>query len=471
MNSPPRSCIGRMVARVVSAGMVAAALLPAVAQAQTLYTWNGGSGNWISNPNWSGTSGSSITWNNSAPSPRAFFTAGSGTLTINDNTNVALSTNTGTTGAGMNFMESGTWTLASGSIRGNNWAFGASGSSTIKLTLDNVALLGPVQASLNAYNSSQVEVVLGNLASSTTPLLTAPTGAIKFTVGSDTNLGSIREFRPTQNAGGGLSATGNTPFYSGTVGLAGYTFDSNGYTFSAATLANYSGSGTRMLTITGTGGIAAGTLLASNGVTHTVWTKAGTGFLSVDTLVTSGTQDFIVSAGSMLFNGTSTNLGNVNVASGAILGGTGSLSFAAGKVVTGSAGSIFTADMTAGGLDIAGTLSLAQSGSGVTLRLSGLLPTSGTTTLMSWTTLSTGSFTRITYNDTEVFPDIATPTLGGGMVSYNTVENAIVFIAVPEPAAVCLLAGGAALLGGREIRRRRRRRRGPTDSAGPALAT
>jgi hypothetical protein len=89
-------------------------------------------------------------------------------------------------------------------------------------------------------------------------------------------------------------------------------------------------------------------------------------------------------------------------------------------------------------------------------QLSGLLPTSGTTTLMSWSTLSTGSFTRITYNDIEVFPDIATPTLGGGMVSYTAVPNSIVFIAVPEPATICLLAGGAALLGGHVIRRRRR---------------
>ena len=447
--------IARPIARAGFAVIVAAVLLPAVAQAQTLYTWGGGNGTWFTDLNWSTSGSTGIVWNNAAPSPRAFFTAGSGTLTVNGN--VALSTNTGTTQAGMNFLGNGTWTLTSGSIRGNNWAFGASGSSTIKLTLDNVALLGPVQASLNAYNSSQVEVVLGNLASSTTPLLTVATGAIKLTVGSDTNLGSIREVRPTQNAGGGLSATGNTPFYSGTVGLAAYTFESNGYTFSAATLANFTGSATRTLTITGTGGIAAGTLLASNGATHTVWTKAGTGFLSVDRLVTTGTQDFIVSAGSMFFNGTSGTLGNLNVASGATLGGTGSLGFAAGKVLTGSAGSFFTADMTAGGLDIAGTLNLATTGSGVTLRLSGLLPTSGTTTLMSWTSLQSGSFTRITYNDTEVFPDIATPTLAGGRVSYTAVPNAIVFIAVPEPATVCLLAGGAALVGSHVVRRRRGR--------------
>jgi hypothetical protein len=453
MNTSPRSCIGRMIARVVSAGMVAAALLPAVAQAQTLFTWNGGSGNWFSNTNWSGTSGPSIVWDNPAPSPRAFFTAGSGTLTVNGN--VALS-ESGTAAAGMNFLQSGTWTLSSGSIRGDTWAFGTSGSSTIRLTLDNVALLGKTQASMNALNSSQVEVVLGNLASSTTPLLNAPLGAVRFTVGADTNFGSIRTFRPTQAAGGGFSATGNTVFSSGTLGIAQYTFDSNGYTFSAATLSNFSGSGTRDLTITGTGGIAAGTLLASNGAVHTVWTKAGSGFLSVDSLVTSGTQNFIVSAGSMLFNGSSTNLGNVNVRSGAIIGGTGSLGFAADRVLTGSAGSIFTADMTAGGLDIQGTLALTGTGSGVTLRLSGLLPTTGTTTLMSWSTLSTGSFTRITYNDIEVFPDIATPTLGGGMVSYTAVPNSIVFIPVPEPATICLLAGGAALLGGHVIRRRHR---------------
>jgi len=457
MNASRRFTIGVTVARVAAAVILGTLLLPAAAQAQTLYTWNGGSSNWFSNANWSGTSGPSITWNNAAPSPRAFFTAGSGTLNLNGS--VALST-AGTGTAGMNFLQSGTWTLSSGSIRGNTWAFGASGSSTIQLTLDDVVLVATTQASMIALNSSQVEVVLGNLAGSTTPLLAAPVGAVRFTVGADTNFGSIRQFRPTQANGGGFSATGNTPFFSGTLGIAQYTFESNGYTFSAATLANFSGSLTRTLTINGTGGIASGTFLASNGATHTAWTKAGTGFLSVDSLVTSGTQDFIVSAGSMLFNGTSTNLGNVNVRSGAILGGTGSLGFAAGKVLTGSAGSIFTADMTAGGLDIAGTLALAQGGSGVTLRLSGLLPTTGTTTLMSWTTLSTGSFATITYDTgtglATLTPGLASPVLDGGMVSYTAVPNAIVFIPVPEPTTVGLLAGGAALLGGREIRRRRR---------------
>jgi hypothetical protein len=460
MNARRQSVIGRAVARIAAAVIVGAALLPAAAQAQTLYTWGGGSGNWFSNPNWSSSGSSGIVWNNGAPSPRAFFTAGSGTLTVNGS--VALSTS-GTATAGMNFLQSGTWTLSSGSIRGDTWAFGASGSSTIKLTLDNVALVGITQASMNALNSSQVEVVLGNLAGSTTPLLQSPAGAVRFTVGADTNFGSIRQFRPTQANGGGFSATGNTSFSSGTLGIAQYTFDSNGYTFSAATLSNFSGSGTRMLTITGTGGIAAGTFLASNGATHTVWTKAGTGFLSVDTLVTSGTQNFSVAAGSMLLNGSSTNLGNLNLASGATLGGTGSLGFAAGSVLTGSAGSFFTADMTAGGLDVLGTLALSQAGSGVTLRLSGLLPTTGTTTLMSWTTLSTGNFSAITYDTgtglATLTPDLASPALGGGKVSYTAVPNSIVFIPVPEPATVGLLAGGAALLGGRAVRRRRRRRR------------
>jgi hypothetical protein len=454
MNSPPQSCIGRIVTRVVSAGMVAAALLPAVAHAQ-IQTWGGGSGNWFGNANWSSSAGSGLVW--TSTTPRAFFTAGSGTLTLNGSVTLDTSssgTNSSGSGSGMNFLQSGTWTLSSGTVLGRAWALGASGSSTIKLTLDNVALNAATEATFSAFNTSQVEIVLGNLANSTTPLLSTPAGPVSFTVGADTNFGSIKTFRPNQVTGAGFSATGNNPFFSGTLAASAFTFTSNGHTFSAATVANVTNSPVRTLTITGTGGIAAGTFLASSASgTHTVWTKAGTGFLSMDSLVTTGTQDFIVSAGSMLFNGTSTDLGNVNVASGAILGGTGSLSFAAGKVVTGSAGSIFTADMTAGGLDIAGTLALAQTGSGVTLRLSGLLPTSGTTTLMSWTTLSTGSFTRITYNDTEVFPDIATPTLGGGKVSYNTVENAIVFIAVPEPAAVCLLAGGAALLGGLASRR------------------
>jgi hypothetical protein len=462
MNVCRQPVIGRTVAGVAAAVMVAAALLPAVAQAQSLQTWGGGSGSWFANPgNWSSSAGSGLVWSNTG-APRAFFTAGSGTLTLNGS--VALSVNSGTQ-AGMNFLESGTWTLSSGSVAGRFWVFGASGSSTIQLTLDNnINLRGSTEASLSGSNSSQVEVVLRNLGASTTPLLQASAGAVRFTVGADTNFGSIREFRPTQNAGGGFSATGSNPFFSGTLGISQYTFESNGHTFSVGTLANHTGSAGRILTIAGTGGIASGTFLASAGATHTAWTKAGSGFLSVDRLVTSGTQDFIVSAGSMFLNGSSTDLGNLNLASGATLGGTGSLAFAPGKVLTGSAGSIFTADMTAGGLDIAGTVALSQGGSGVTMRLSGLLPTTGTTTLMSWTTLSTGSFATITYDTgtglATLTPDLASTALDGGMVSYTAVPNSLVFIAVPEPATVCLLAGGVAILSGRAVRRRYRRRHG-----------
>jgi hypothetical protein len=109
-------------------------------------------------------------------------------------------------------------------------------------------------------------------------------------------------------------------------------------------------------------------------------------------------------------------------------------------------------------------VALSQGGSGVTMRLSGLLPTTGTTTLMSWTTLSTGSFATITYDTgtglATLTPDLASTALDGGMVSYTAVPNSLVFIAVPEPATVCLLAGGVAILGGRAVRRRYRRRHG-----------
>jgi hypothetical protein len=446
------------IARVVAAILLTAAL-PGIAHAQFSQTWLGGSGNWFGNANWASPAGSPVNWVTGSSNVRAIFSGAAGTINLTGSTPAAFSTASGSAASAMQFESGGNWKLSSGTLAARNWAMGSLTQSTITLELDGIALTNTGDATFTPFNSSTAEIVLGNLAGSTVPLLQGATtgGTVTFSVGSATNFGSIGIFGPYQ----GFKATGDAVF-SGTLrpGNA-QVFDSNGYTVSTGVMQPSGNTALRTLTINGTGALATGTFYASSlSGTAVVWTKQGTGRLEIDTLVTSGTQNFNVSAGTLLLQESSTDLGNINLASGATLGGTGSLAFAATKVLTGSAGSFFTADMTAGGLDILGTLALAQSGSGVTLRLSGLLPTSGTTTLMNWTTLSTGSFATITYDTgtslVTLTPDSPSTALAGGQVSYTAVPNSLVFIAVPEPASVCLLAGGAAILGGRELRRRRR---------------
>lgn len=444
--------MGSRVARISAVAAVLVVALSGTASAQYNQTWLGGSGNWFGNPNWGSPAGSPANWQTGQTNVRAAFSGAAGTINLGGSTPATLSTASGTLNAAMRFLTGGNWKLTTGTLNARYWAMGAVSQATISLELDGIALTNPTDTTFTPYNASAVEVVLGNLANSTTPSLaaTASSGTATFTMGAATNFGSIREFNPTM----GFATTANVTF-SGTLRPGQYTFNSNGYRFTVGTVANGGNSTARVLTITGTGGITTGTFFASAqpATTHTVWTKAGAGYLQLSTLVASGTQDFSVSAGSMIMDGTSSNLGNLTLASGATLGGTGAIGFAAGKVLTGSAGSFFTADTTSGGLDITGSLSLAQGGSGVELLLSGLLPNTGTTTLMSWTSLTSGSFAKIRYNGVEVTPGVPTPTLNNGQVAYTS--TSIQFIAVPEPATVALLVGGAVVLGGREWRRRR----------------
>lgn len=442
--------IGRSL-KIVAVATLLAASLSGTASAQALQTWLGGSGNWFGNPNWMSSSGSGINWVNTSGAG-ATFAGTPGTINLSGSAPTTFNGTSGSAANAMRFLSAGTWTLQSGTIAGRYWSFGTTSAINVTLELDGIALTNANDATFTGYGGSTGEVVLKSLAGSTTPLLQGNAGSL-FSVGTTTNFGSINLFNPTV----GFKATGNVTF-SGTLRPNTYTFESNGYTFSSAAVANGGNSTNRTLTITGTGGITTGTFFASAqpATTHSVWTKAGTGFLKVDTLVTSGTQDFNVSAGSMLFNGTSSSLGNLNLTSGT-LGGAGAIGFASGKLLTASAGSFFTANMTNGGLDILGSLSLSQTGAGVELLLSGLLPTSGTTTLMSWTTLTSGSFSKIRYNGTEVTPGVASGTLDGGQVAYTpTSIQFIAAIPVPEPATMALLASGGAAILGHRLRRRRR---------------
>jgi hypothetical protein len=425
------------------------------------YTWQGGDGAWTS-ANWTTSAGTNQNW---ATVNTAVFNSGTQTLTLNGNieldngggnfrffptTDVSVTMNSGSLSTSV---------LSTGGVTFYNNSSGFNRSVT--LTFNDVALRGarfqafgsattPIIVVLNSMrNTAQGATITSFEAGSFNTLRISASGNLPDSVKNLTigNNGTLDTFVPITLAGG-------------TFGTDTSQINTNGNNLSFAQW-NLAQSANRGITLAGSGTLSASMML----MRHTSGTafKSGTGTVVVDNveLVSGGNGAFSWRGGTNIVNGTTGILGNWSLFSGATLGGSGTLSFAPTSVLTGSAGSFFTADMTAGGLDIQGTLALAQSGSGVTMRLGGPLPTSGTTTLMSWTTLSTGSFKTITYftgtSLVTLEPDVASSALDGGMVSYTAVPNSLVFIAVPEPATVCLLAGGAAILGGREIRRRRRR--------------
>jgi hypothetical protein len=444
------------VVRALRAAVFCAALALAGVCQGANYTWQGGNGTWQS-ANWATGSGPNQNWVNVNT---AVFTSGTQTLSLGGS-GVTLDNGGGnvrflpaTTARVSVTINSGT--LATSDPTGIVSFYNNSGGTNalVSLTLNDVALRG---GSLQVFAQSGREVDVTFDA-----MRNASQGSTIHTI----SMGSFASLR--------ISATGNLP---DSVRFVGVSVSSTLSTFVPITLATgtlstdssfiqtngnpisvarwqTSSNGNRTLTLLGSGTLSAGTMRMQHG-TGFIGTKTGTGTVVVgDISLATGTVGFDWAGGTNLINGTTGILGNWRLGAGATLGGSGTLTFAPASVLTGSAGSFFTADMTAGGLDIVGgTLSLVTSGSGVGLRLTGLLPSS-TTTLMSWTTLS-GSFRRITFDGVELTPDTPSPALNGGKISYTEVPNALVFIPVPEPGTVVLLAGGAATLA---LCRRPRRR-------------
>jgi len=473
---PPRRA-PRLLARAGLSAALAVACVASTAQAQaiTTFIWQGGSGNWFDNANWNDPA---VTWT-SGSTRKAILQGTPGTINLGGQqptTFAAGSAAVNTADGGIQINSSGSWTLKSGTIRNDNYVFGQ-GLTGISgtLTLDDIVLSGTRSISFlrgPTANGNTGTIVFENLAGSEASRLNFYAG-LTMRVNAKTNMGGIGSLNLA-----GATLTADAPFtFNGLVDINDPILNVNSHTVHLGTMQYGSGSVQRTLFVNGSGTLSVGTFnTAASGTT--TWRKFGTtSTLAVGTL-NATTNDglinnnFTVSEGRMLFNGTSTNLGTVAVSSGATVGGVGSIGFSGTSVLSVAAGGFMTADMTAGGLDIAGTLALTQTGAGVVLRLGGLLPTTGTTTLLSWTSLlDSGTFRTITYDTgtglATLTPDLADPVLDGGMVSYTAVPNSIVFIAVPEPATICLLAGGAALLGGREIRHRRRRRSDPADRGGP----
>jgi hypothetical protein len=446
--------VHRRFSFAVLIAMLVAASCADSAQAAN-YTWQGGDGAWTSS-NWTTSAGVNQNW---ASQNTAVFTSGTQTLSLNGNIVLdATSLRFVPTETSSLTINSGTLSQYANAIL--NFYNNTGSTFPATLTFNDVALRG---SSFDIFSSSATK----NLTVVFNAMRNAAEGSTisRISAGSFTNLrisstGNLPD--SVKSLGLGVSGTLDTfvpiTIAGGTLSSDSSTINTNGHNVSVArwqTTNNLN----RTFTLNGSGTLAATTLHMQ----HTSGTnsKAGAGTVVIDDVtLATGSVGFSWQGGTNLINGTTGILGNWSLFSGATLGGSGTLTFAPASVLSGSVGSIFAADMTAGGLDIQGTLALAQTGSGVTMRLSGPLPTTGTTTLMSWTTLSTGSFKTITYftgtSLETLTPDLESPALNGGMVSYTAVPNSLVFIAVPEPATVCLLAGGAAILGGREIRRRRR---------------
>jgi autotransporter-associated beta strand protein len=187
--------------------------------------------------------------------------------------------------------------------------------------------------------------------------------------------------------------------------------------------------------------------------------------------VLSGPNDYsgttTVSAGTLLVNGTHVNAGDYTVASGATLGGTGSITLAANTnsvTVNGTFApgasiesiDINTGDLTLGStaitnieIDLTGNLSdevnvgdLLTYGGTLNVTFSGTNTSGG-----SWDVFDFGSFTG-TFGANVNF--ISTPA--GQTASFNEESGVVTLTAVPEPAAASVLLLGAA---GMILRRRR----------------
>jgi len=416
------------------------------------YTWQGGDGAWTS-ANWTNSAGVDQSW---ASNNAAHFTSGTQTLTLGGNIVVEQ--------GAIRFIptETSAVTVTGGTIsRSSNSPLyfynNTGGEFLATLTLNDVALRGSeLQVFSSATTTRNLTVVFeamrngaegstipSILLSSYSSLRIPSTGNLPDSVKSlSMSVSSVFDvFTPITMSGGTISMTNST-------------INTNGNAISVADV-RQSTTNLRGFTLTGSGTLSATTMTLRSGTSY----KAGAGTAVIDNVVTDGvsTPALRWEGGTNIVNGTTASMGNWSVFSGATLGGTGTLSFAPTSVLTGSAGSFFAADMTAGGLAIDGSLALIQTGLGVRLNLGGLLPTTGTTTLMSWTSLTSGTFKSIFYNDVEVFPDTPSEALGGGQVTYT--PTSIQFVPVPEPATLALAAGaGAAWIGRRHVRRRWRRR-------------
>jgi autotransporter-associated beta strand protein len=233
-----------------------------------------------------------------------------------------------------------------------------------------------------------------------------------------------------QNITGNNTLSGNIGLQSGGTNYVAQS-DSGELTLSGG-IANASGTGTRTFTVAGDGnGLLSGSI--TNGTGTTALTKAGIGTWAISGTDNSYTGATLVSAGTLLVNG---SLGNTTVSVGndATIGGTGSL---AGGLAFDAGGLLDVVDLN-DPLAVSGTITFG-SGFGIA-NLTGI----------NWGSLDLNtSYTIISTNQTFSASDIGNfgidnaALVGGGRSAYFN-NGSLAIVVIPEPSATLL--GGIGML-------------------------
>jgi fibronectin-binding autotransporter adhesin len=346
--------------------------------------------------------------------------------------NVA-STDTRFTG---NVTNTGGLTINTGIVRIGNG--GTTGSYTGNATVASGATLAFARD--NAYTHGGTITGAGNVTKTSQGTVTL-TGNNSYT--GDTTLFTGVLVADNANAFG---STGNIVFRpeGGNNGTIRYTAASAGTDW-ASRIQN--STGTIRLDTAGQDVNLAGAIGSSN---TNGFIKSGAGVLTLggDNAYTGATT---VSAGGLIINGTHSGLGLASVASGARIGGTGSL---AGDLSILSGG-LFVFNPLDPTLDVAGAVTLADSFS-----VASLVNLDGTA--ISWGSVADSTYSLIgltssTFNTITNFGSGDPFDIGDGRTAYftNTTESGgLSLVVVPEPSTFALL-GSVAAVGVFMMRRRR----------------
>lgn len=185
----------------------------------------------------------------------------------------------------------------------------------------------------------------------------------------------------------------------------------------------------------------------TGGAASNALAKTGLGTLEL-TASNSYTGGTLVSAGTLLINnttGSGTGTGIVNVASGARIGGDGTIG--GSLSLTSGAQFVFTLGQT---LDVTGPVTLADS-----FGIASLVNADGSA--INWASVTDGTYTLI--GNTSDFSNISNfglanaASIGGGRSAYFQ-NGSLQLVVVPEPGTFALLLGGLAVIGLAARRRR-----------------
>jgi autotransporter-associated beta strand protein len=232
------------------------------------------------------------------------------------------------------------------------------------------------------------------------------------------------------SADSGLGAAPGSPTASHLVLNAGGLNTTASFTLSANRGIELAGTGGLIFTDTATSLGYDGIMIGSN------FEKAGTGLLTLGGANTySGTTT--VSAGGLLVNGAHSGVGLATVASGARIGGTGSL--AGGLTI--ASGGLFVFNPADSTLDVSGAVSLDNSFS-----VASLVNSSGTG--IDWVSVADSIYpliglTSSTFNSITNFGPGAAADIGPGRTAYFTnasESGGLNLIVVPEPSAGLAIA-------------------------------